>query len=237
MRSRAVWAVITAHFCFNWGYYTLLAWLPSYFELALGATVVNSSLLALIPYLAMVAMTPFTGVTADALVQRGWALTNVRKLCQGISFVGPAACMLGLAASTPAAGAPCPRARCRPRPTHLRDLPLTPGSTRAGEVASRAVVTRVLALMTVAFGLSAWARAGLYCSHQDMSPKYASALLGITNTAGALPGVLGVSAAGVILDRTGSWALAVFLPTALVQLVGTVVYTALASSERRHDWL
>ncbi len=34
--SAPVWAVIVAHFCFNWGYYTLLAWLPSYFEMALG---------------------------------------------------------------------------------------------------------------------------------------------------------------------------------------------------------
>lgn len=31
-----MWAIIVAHFCYNWGYYTLLAWLPSYFEMALG---------------------------------------------------------------------------------------------------------------------------------------------------------------------------------------------------------
>lgn len=36
LASAPVWAVIVAHFCFNWGYYTLLAWLPSYFEMALG---------------------------------------------------------------------------------------------------------------------------------------------------------------------------------------------------------
>jgi hypothetical protein len=38
--SAPVWAVIVAHFCFNWGYYTLLAWLPSYFEMALGELLV-----------------------------------------------------------------------------------------------------------------------------------------------------------------------------------------------------
>lgn len=37
LKSPAVWAVIVAHFCYNWGYYTLLAWLPSYFDMALGA--------------------------------------------------------------------------------------------------------------------------------------------------------------------------------------------------------
>lgn len=41
-RSLPVWAVTVAHFCFNWGYYTLLAWLPSYFELALGLEVDKS---------------------------------------------------------------------------------------------------------------------------------------------------------------------------------------------------
>jgi hypothetical protein len=64
------------------GYYTLLAWLPSYFELSLGLNVENSSLLTLIPYLAMTAMTPFVGPIADGLVHKGWSVTNVRKLSQ-----------------------------------------------------------------------------------------------------------------------------------------------------------
>lgn len=63
-------------------YYTLLAWLPSFFELALGLSVQSSSLLTLIPYIAMVLMTPFVGPVADGLVKRGWSLTNVRKLAQ-----------------------------------------------------------------------------------------------------------------------------------------------------------
>ena len=54
-----MWAINEAHFSFNFGYYTLMAWLPSYFELALGLNVQKSSLLTLIPYLAMMAMTPF----------------------------------------------------------------------------------------------------------------------------------------------------------------------------------
>ena len=64
------------------GYYTLLAWLPSYFELSLGLNVESSSLLTLIPYLAMTAMTPFVGPVADGLVSKGWSVTNVRKLAQ-----------------------------------------------------------------------------------------------------------------------------------------------------------
>jgi Major Facilitator Superfamily len=81
-KSAPVWAIICAHFCFNWGYYTLLAWLPSYFELSLGLNVESSSLLTLIPYIAMICMTPFVGPVADGLVSKGWKVTNVRKLAQ-----------------------------------------------------------------------------------------------------------------------------------------------------------
>ncbi|KAH7618661.1 putative anion transporter 6, chloroplastic [Nannochloris sp. 'desiccata'] len=204
LRSPPVWAVIVAHFCYNWGYYTLLAWLPSYFDMALGLNVGKSSFLTLIPYIAMTIMTPFVGPVADGLVSRGWSVTTVRKMSQGIAFAGPALCMCALAVLTPA----------------------TAGTGPTG---------LIVGIMSVAFALGAWARAGLYCNHQDLSPKYAAALLGLTNTAGALPGVLGVTTAGYLLDATGSWAMALFYPTAICQVFGLIVYTMLGSSERQ-DW-
>jgi MFS transporter, ACS family, solute carrier family 17 (sodium-dependent inorganic phosphate cotransporter), other len=66
-----------------------------------------------------------------------------------------------------------------------------------------------------------------------MNPKYASALLGITNTAGALPGILGVSAVGLLLDRTSSWTTALFLPIAACYAFGLVIFSVFGSSERR----
>ena len=45
----------------------------------------------------------------------------------------------------------------------------------------------IVGIMSLAFALGAWARAGLYCNHQDLSPKYAAALLG--ERAPALPGL------------------------------------------------
>jgi len=102
--------------------------------------------------------------------------------------------------------------------------PVTPGT---------GCTTLLVAIMSAAFALGAWARAGLYCNHQDLSPKYAAALLGLTNTAGALPGVLGVTAAGYLLDVTGSWAYALFYPTIICQVFGLVIYSIFASSERQ----
>jgi len=219
--SAPVWAVTVAHFCFNWGYYTLLAWLPSYFELALGLNVDKSSLLTLIPYVAMTAMMPLVGPVADGMVERGMPLTTVRKLCQGIAFVGPAICMIACAILTPTSSA-MSMASATP-------APLLVGVQPVANVPTAALVS----LMSLAFALSAWSRAGLYCNHQDLSPKYAGTLLGITNTAGALPGVLGVTAAGYLLDATNSWALALFYPTAACQLFGALIYSIFASSERQ----
>eukprot|EP00798_Chlamydomonas_sp_ICE-L_P027115 gene27115-2342_t len=213
-KSVPVLAVTVAHFCFNWGYYVLLAWLPSYFELALGLNVQKSSILTLIPYLAMTAMMPFVGPVADGLVEKGWPLTKVRKLAQGVAFVGPAMCMIACGLLTPAGMGP-------------------EGGAAAAAAAANAPVPIIVALLSVSFALGAWSRAGLYCNHQDLSAKYAGALLGITNTAGALPGVLGVTAAGYMLDMTNSWALALFYPTAICQIFGAIFYTMLASSERQ----
>jgi len=41
------------------------------------------------------------GPIADRMVEQGMPLTRVRKICQGIAFLGPAACMVGCALLTP----------------------------------------------------------------------------------------------------------------------------------------
>lgn len=64
------------------------------------------------------------------------SLTRVRKICQGIAFVGPAVCMVACALLTPA-------------------TPSAPTNT-----------TLLVGLLSVGFALGAWSRAGLYCNHQ-----------------------------------------------------------------------
>lgn len=88
-----------------------------------------------------------------------------------------------------------------------------------------------VASVTLALGMSSFSLAGLYCTHQDMSPKYASAMLGLTNTSGAIPGIVGVTATGVILEQTGSWPLALFAPTSFFLVTGALVYTTLCSND------
>ena len=88
-----------------------------------------------------------------------------------------------------------------------------------------------VALITAALGVSSFSLAGLYCTHQDLSPKYSSALLGLTNTVASVPGIVGVAATGYVYDATHSWAAALFLPTALFLTTGAAAYALYGSND------
>ena len=196
LRSRPVQALMFTHFCNNWLHYTMLAWLPTYFTQTMSIDLMHAAQTALFPPLAGIAASALAGPLADGLISRGWKTSYVRKLAQGLAFLGPTACLL---------------AACTP------------------EVASDSTLS--VAAITAALGLSSFSLAGLYCTHQDMSPKYAPAMLGLTNTAGALPGIVGVATVGFLLDQTQSWELALFLPSAVCMVAGAVVYLAHGRNE------
>lgn len=94
-------------------------------------------------------------------------------------------------------------------------------------------VAGAVACMMGAQGLDAFSQSGLYSNHQDIGPKYAGVLLGLSNTAGVLAGVLGSLATGHILAH-GSWA-DVWRVAVALYLVGTVVWNLFATGERIFD--
>ncbi|KAH7671909.1 MFS transporter ACS family solute carrier family 17 protein [Dioscorea alata] len=89
----------------------------------------------------------------------------------------------------------------------------------------------IVLILSGGLALSSFALSGLYCTHQDISPEYASILLGITNTIGAVPGIIGVALTGYILDSTHSWSLSLFAPSIFFYLTGTAVWLTFASSK------
>lgn len=78
----------------------------------------------------------------------------------------------------------------------------------------------IVGILTAGLALSSFALSGLYCTHQDISPEYASILLGITNTVGAVPGIVGVALTGFLLDSTHSWTMSLFVPSIFFYLTG-----------------
>ena len=85
--------------------------------------------------------------------------------------------------------------------------------------------------MTLALGLGSFSQSGVYSNHQDIGPDYAGILLGMSNTAAALPGIIGVALTGYILDQTSTWNL-VFTIAIGFYLFGTLIFNSLATGER-----
>jgi len=193
--NSSVRALMYVHFCQNWGFYVLLAWLPTYFTDELGVTLTNASLLTLLPPLANVAMATIAGPTADRLIQSGMKVTRVRKTMQTVAFMGPALAMMSVT---------------------IIDQPVA-----------------TVGLLTLGISLGAFSYAGLYSNHQDLSPKYASILLGMTNTCGALPGVIGVPLTRYLIKETENWELSMFAPSIFFYVTGILLFTKFGSGERQ----
>jgi len=85
--------------------------------------------------------------------------------------------------------------------------------------------------MTAALALGSFSQSGVYSNHQDIGPEYSGILLGISNTAAAIPGIVGVALTGFILDATSSWSY-VFGIAIFFYLLGTAVFNAFGTGER-----
>jgi len=94
--------------------------------------------------------------------------------------------------------------------------------------------TVALACFTSAMACTAFSQAGYLANMQDIAPRYAGRLFGLANTAGSLAGVGGTAAAGIIIDRTGSFQL-VFQLMVAVYLIGLLVYNTFCTAERIFD--
>ena len=64
--------------------------------------------------------------------------------------------------------------------------------------------------------------------------QHAGTLMGITNTAGTIPGIIGVYVSGLILQWTDSWTL-VFQVAAAINLFGLLFYLVFARTEVEFD--
>ena len=203
-RNKSFWALMAAHFTWNYFSYGLLAWLPSFLSSALNVTLSKSSFLSILPYLATVAVTTIVAPTADKLEAGGMSRTNVRRLSQSLCFGGGAIALTAVAwviNSTPP------------------------------EAVTNTTIATVMTLLTICFGMGAWVRTGLFCGHQDLSPKYASIMLGTTNTAAAIASTLSTFFTGYFFNLTGgNWALSLFLPIAFFQAISVLLFMAFEST-------
>lgn len=91
-----------------------------------------------------------------------------------------------------------------------------------------------LIFMCGALGTLAFTWSGFAPNHLDIAPRHADVLMGITNTFGTIPGVLGVAITGWLLDVTGDYSMA-FVLVAAINVLGAVVWVLFGTGRRVVD--
>ncbi|XP_057965659.1 probable anion transporter 5 [Malania oleifera] len=97
---------------------------------------------------------------------------------------------------------------------------------------------------SVALGFLALGRAGFAVNHLDIAPRYAGIVMGVSNTAGTLAGVIGVDLTGQLLEAAKmahsdlsspeSWR-AVFVIPGLLCIFSSLVFLIFSTGERIFD--
>ncbi|XP_028844899.1 sialin [Denticeps clupeoides] len=91
LTSVPLWAIVVAHFSYNWAFYTLLTLLPTYMNDILGFSIKQNGMVSALPYLGCWLVALFGGQLADYLRETLQIRTViVRKALTLVGMIGPA---------------------------------------------------------------------------------------------------------------------------------------------------
>lgn len=79
LRRRDAWGTFIGNFCYQYGYYFLLTWLPTYLVRERKVSIEAMSILASLPFWVAAASAVACGWLADRMIRRGASPTRVRK--------------------------------------------------------------------------------------------------------------------------------------------------------------
>lgn len=89
--SVPLWAIVVAHFSYNWTFYTLLTLLPTYMKDILGFSIQQNGILSALPYMGCAVLALLSGQVADYLRETCMYRTVVVRKCFSlIGMIGPA---------------------------------------------------------------------------------------------------------------------------------------------------
>ncbi|BFZ22763.1 hypothetical protein BsWGS_25802 [Bradybaena similaris] len=96
LTSPAVWAIVVAHMCGNYGAYMLLTKLPAYMKEVLKFDIKSNGVFSMLPYLTFWLVITISGLLADLLISKEiLSIAWTRKLMATIGMVGPAVSLVG----------------------------------------------------------------------------------------------------------------------------------------------
>uniref|UniRef100_M4C9U7 Major facilitator superfamily (MFS) profile domain-containing protein n=1 Tax=Brassica campestris TaxID=3711 RepID=M4C9U7_BRACM len=208
-----VWALIISHFCHNWGTFILLTWMPTYYNQAC-----TPSSLWFNPHITNKLKKSIVCILITMFQVLKFNLTESGLLCVLPWFTMAVLANVG---------------------GWIADTLIMQSIGFLGPAFFLTQLSRVktpamaVLCMACSQGADAFSQSGLYSNHQDIGPRYAGVLLGLSNTAGVLAGVFGTAATGYILQR-GSWD-DVFKVAVGLYLIGTLVWNLFATGEKVLD--
>ena len=201
VRNSAFRALIVAHFCYNYGYYVVLSWLPTYFKNMFNADYSSMGVYGMLPYIGLAVVSNVGGKAADMLLARGVQLTTVRRIFNTVGFLSPAVCFFCLRFIKPCANTSC------------------------------SGFGVAVTLFTVGTSLGGLAFSGYWANFIDLSPRFAGHLMGVSNSVATIPGIVGNLVTGQILKgHENDWGI-VFSLAAAIYVFGAVVFVAFARAE------
>src|SRR5258708_6681102 len=77
--NRNLLGLCIGFFCYNYRFYLLMTWLPTYLVKDRQMTILGAGVMAALPYWVYSALQPIGGRLGDVLIRRGWDATKVRK--------------------------------------------------------------------------------------------------------------------------------------------------------------
>lgn len=107
LTSRGVWGMLLAHCAKNWGLYTSLSWIPTYYAEQYHIGVRDSAWLSVLPSIAGAIGGFIAGTLADNTMKNMSAsmsdetTTVIRKMFQAVGLLGPAMALAALAYQSP----------------------------------------------------------------------------------------------------------------------------------------
>ncbi|XP_073531667.1 sialin isoform X1 [Phyllobates terribilis] len=95
LKSLPLWAIVVAHFSYNWTFYTLLTLLPTYMKEILRFNAQENGFLSALPYFGCWLCMILTGYVADLMRERlNFSTVVVRKIFNTLGMIGPAVFLL-----------------------------------------------------------------------------------------------------------------------------------------------
>lgn len=91
LKSKTVWATIIAAVCVDWGLYTFLALIPTYFKEVLQFDIGSNGALSAIPFIGVYLSMSVCPILADKIISsKKLSITKTRKVFQGVGSIGAA---------------------------------------------------------------------------------------------------------------------------------------------------